>query len=54
MQGLIKEWMAYPTEVLDFLDVIQQNSRLLALMEAIELGNIVDLYVVGNALGEPT
>ena len=44
--------MALPAEVLDFHDVILEDGRLSTLVIPIELGEVVDLNVVRDRLGQ--
>lgn len=46
-------FVALSAEVLNFLDMILQNGRLSALMVSIEFGQVVNLDVVHDCLGEP-
>jgi hypothetical protein len=45
--------VALPAEVLDLLDVVSQNGRLSTLMISVELGEVVDLDIVHDRLGQP-
>ena len=42
----------YPTEGLNFRDMFRQHWGLLSWMEAIELGDIVHLYIVPDAISK--
>jgi len=44
--------VALPAEVLDFLNVVLEDRRLSTLVMPIELGEVVDLNVVHNRLGQ--
>lgn len=45
-------WMAYPTKSLDFINVIRQNRRLLSLVVSVELGNVVYLHIILDAISK--
>jgi hypothetical protein len=42
----------YPAEMLHLRNVFCNDRRLLTVMEAIELGDVVDLYVIPDAVSE--
>lgn len=44
--------MAYPTKSLDLIKVICQNRRLLSMVVSVELGNVVYLHVILDAVSK--
>lgn len=48
--GWVGGWMRYPLKSLDFIKMVRQSRRMLSMVVSIELGNVVYLYIILDAV----